>query len=112
MSLMKDMSPEVREKAIRLGLINEEGEPPQVRSIRLAITLERFGKPRIVPKLNGEWHCYGRRLQGIGGSARDAYLSWLALIDRNTPAAAAERSAFKRLGSWKHGLPNVRFYGA
>lgn len=102
-----EISPEVRAKAIRLGLIDEEGAPHVLRAVRLAVTIQRLGKPRLVPRADGGWDCYGNRMHGKGATAKDAYLAWIALADREY-VAPVERTVMAA----GYLLSNARFYNA
>lgn len=105
-----EISPEVRAKAIRLGLINEEGMPQVLRAVRLAVTIQRLGKPRLVPHAGGGWDCYGNRLHGKGATAKDAYLAWVALADREwVDDRGFVNHVHKRT---IYDLSNARFYDA
>lgn len=39
-------------------------------------------KPRIKKVMHSVWKCYGRGMQGIGGTAFAAYMSWAAGLSK------------------------------
>lgn len=75
------MTPEIHAKAVRLGLINDPADPPAVREMRMLATIQRFGRPKLKPRLEGHWECGTKGICGMGKSARDAFIAWVALSE-------------------------------
>lgn len=98
---MSEMTPEIHAKAIRLGLINDPAEHPSVREMRMQTSIQRFGKPKLKQRLEGHWECGTKGICGMGKSARDAFIAWIALSDAKAKADF-ERRHLKSAG------PNFR----